>query len=74
MTDITVTSRSPLSDERKSAIGRELKNKYGEYTVKYVVDDALIGGLIVFDGEKVYNGSVSGRLEALRRAVKGKLQ
>lgn len=74
MTDVTVTSRSPLSDERKSAIERELKNKYGEYTVKYVVDDALIGGLIVFDGEKVYNGSVSGRLEALRRAVKGKLQ
>ncbi len=74
MTELTVTSRSPLSEARRVAIENEFGKKYGEFTVKYVIDDALIGGLIVFDGEKVYNGSVSGRLEALRRAVKGKLE
>ena len=63
MTKITVTAAFPLTDEQKAVLENKFSDKYGEYTVRYVVNDALIGGIIIFDGERVYNGSISGRLE-----------
>ncbi len=71
MTKITVTAAFPLTDEQKAVLENKFSDKYGEYTVRYVVNDALIGGIIIFDGERVYNGSISGRLERLREKLKG---
>ncbi len=74
MTRLTVTTAEPLSEERKTALEKEFATKYGEIKVNYVVDDAIIGGIIIFDGNEVFDGSVSGRLSSLEEAVKGKLQ
>ena len=70
MNKITVTSAIPLSDTQKERLEKNFTVKYGEFTVKYVLDDAIISGIIVFDGEKVFDGSVSGRLERLRENLK----
>ena len=74
MTKLTVTTAAPLSEERKTELEKEFVTKYGEIKVNYVVDDASIGGIIIFDGNEVFDGSVSGRLSSLEKAVKGKLK
>ena len=70
MNKITVTSAGPLSDTQKETLEHKFAVKYGDFTVKYVINDAIISGIIVFDGEKVFDGSVSGRLERLRESLK----
>lgn len=74
MTKLTVTTAAPLSEERKTELEKEFVTKYGGIKVNYVVDDAIIGGIIIFDGNEVFDGSVSGRLSSLEKAVKGKLK
>lgn len=74
MTKLTVTTATPLKQEKKKEIEKKFAAKYGECTFEYVVNDALIGGMIVFDGNKIYNGSVSGQLGKLRETVKGTKQ
>jgi len=59
-----------LSPENREA----LKTKFAALTGKKVdlqeeVDPSLIGGLVVTIGDKVYNGSLSARLEALHREL-----
>ena len=43
-------------------------------TVDYVVNDEIVGGIIVFDGDKVYDGSVAKQLDVLRERIKGNKQ
>ena len=71
MTELTVASSAPISDTKKAELEKKFADKYGVFTVNYVVNDSLIGGVIVFDGEKVYNGSVKSRLEAMKKIIKG---
>ena len=71
MTKLTVTTAFPLKEEKKAALEKEFAVKYGDFSVEYVVNDAIIGGMIIFDGEKIYNGSVQKQLETLHEKVKG---
>lgn len=72
MTELTVTSHKPLSRAKRTEIETEFAAKYGDVAVKYVVNDAILGGLVIFDGDKVCDGSVSGRLSEIREAVRRK--
>lgn len=62
-----VATASALTDEQKAAIGAEL----GRVTGKQVVcdfhwDPALLGGVVARIGSTVYDGSVRGKLTALK--------
>lgn len=62
-----VVSARPLDDaqlrEVEAALGRATgKQVFGQYAV----DEALIGGLVARVGSRVYDGSVRGRLQAMR--------
>ena len=61
-----VTTAMSLSDDEKEQFRQKLRNKYGE-NLEFVfnIDSALIGGAIVQVGDKVIDGSVATRLEAM---------
>jgi F-type H+-transporting ATPase subunit b len=65
-----VTSALPLSAGEQEAVKKDLLSKVGAQTVVFHVDPAILGGLVIKVGDKVMDGSVSGKLEGLRQNFK----
>jgi len=65
-----VETAQPLSDAQRQALETALARITGKQVrCGYEVDDALLGGLAVRMGSKMYDGSVRGQLEGLRRRL-----
>ena len=62
-----ITSALPLSDAEKEVVRKEITSKVNAQTVAFRVDPNILGGLVVKVGDKVVDGSVSGRLDNLRQ-------
>lgn len=62
-----ITSALPLSDAEKEIVRKEITGKVNAQTVAFRVDPNILGGLVVKVGDKVMDGSVSGRLDNLRQ-------
>ncbi len=71
MRNITVTTAKEITEKDLKKITQYLDKKYGEYSVNYVVEDELVGGIIIFDGEKIYDGSIRGQLTSVMNKLKG---
>lgn len=71
MNKIIITTSIELTEEEKSKIIRRLKPKYGDAQYVFHVDYEIIGGVIIFDGEKVYDGSILGQLKNFREKLNG---
>lgn len=69
--EATVYSVRPLTDEEKQSISNVFAQKVGKQTLKLtnIVDNGLIGGLKLRIGNRIYDGSVSGKLERLARQL-----
>jgi F-type H+-transporting ATPase subunit b len=68
---IEVTSALPLTQEERDTICAELAQKLGcETAINFRVEPSILGGLVVRVGDRVVNGSVSGRLEDLRQSLR----
>jgi F-type H+-transporting ATPase subunit delta len=66
-----VTSAVPLLDAEKQTLETKLRKQFGnEIIFDYLVDPAILGGVIVRAGDKVIDGSVSGKLAALKEKLK----
>jgi len=66
-----VTSALPLTDAEQQAVRKDVIAKLGENaTLSFRVDPAILGGLIVRVGDKILDGSVSGKLEELRQTLR----
>jgi F-type H+-transporting ATPase subunit delta len=64
------TSAVALSDEQQGAVQRALGRATGrDVELTTAVDPALLGGLLVRVGGQVYDGTVRGRLRALRERL-----
>ena len=64
-----VESPVELSPEQRSAVQNNLSRKYGAgLIVTFAQNPALIGGLKVQVGSDVYDGTVRGRLDALKES------
>ena len=62
-----VVSARPLDEALRREIETALGRTTGKQVVgKYAVDEALIGGLVAHVGSVAYDGSVRGRLQAMR--------
>ena len=62
-----VRTARPLDEEQRTAIGKRLRTLTGDrIEMKEVVDKALIGGVSVRIGDRLYDASVRSRLERLR--------
>jgi ATP synthase F1 delta subunit len=61
------TTAAPLAPEQQEALARALGRATGkDVELSTTVDAALLGGLVVRVGGQVYDGTVQGRLRALR--------
>jgi len=62
-----VRTARPLDDAQRTAIAQRLRELTGaKIEMNEVVDDALIGGISVRIGDRLYDASVRSRLERLR--------
>jgi F-type H+-transporting ATPase subunit delta len=68
--DALVTSVKPLTEAEKESIGAkfsEVVNK--KIRIQNVVDPSIIGGIIVKIGDRLYDGSVIGKLNRFKQSV-----
>lgn len=66
-----VTSALPLTKDEQEAVKKDILLKIGKQaTVTFRVDPSILGGLIIRIGDKVLDGSVAGKIEGLRQALK----
>ena len=65
-----ITTAITLSDNDKEEFRQKLRTKYDE-NLEFVfnVDSAIVGGAVVQIGDKVIDGSVASRLDALSNAL-----
>lgn len=61
-----ITSALPLTSAEQETVKKDVLAKTGAQAVTFRVDPAILGGLVVKVGDKVLDGSVSGKLEGLR--------
>ena len=65
-----VTSATELSEGQQETLSRTLAGIYGrEMAVHVEVDPAVLGGMVIHVGDEVIDGSLAGRLSAVRRAL-----
>ncbi|MEM8814231.1 MAG: F0F1 ATP synthase subunit delta [Pseudomonadota bacterium] len=68
--EVTVTSATPVSDDRLAAIGKALEARLGrEVKVATELDTTLIGGAVIKAGDVVIDGSMRARLDGLAHAL-----
>ncbi|MDR1709037.1 MAG: F0F1 ATP synthase subunit delta [Candidatus Accumulibacter sp.] len=69
--EAAVTSAFPLSDAELAALLQKLAPRFGgRLRGRVKVDPALIGGVVVAVGDRIYDASVRGKLEAMSVALK----
>lgn len=65
-----VTSAIPLEQAQQDEIIQQLRTKYGPtLEVKFVIDPAILGGLIVRAGDRVLDTSVRSRLTQVQQRM-----
>ncbi|MCS6951958.1 MAG: ATP synthase F1 subunit delta [Bryobacterales bacterium] len=65
-----VTSARPLDENEQARVAVQLGKLTGKRVVcRFALDSGLIGGLTARIGSTIYDGSVRGQLEALRRRL-----
>ncbi|PYG89530.1 F-type H+-transporting ATPase subunit delta [Ruminiclostridium sufflavum DSM 19573] len=69
--DIKIITAEPLTEQQLLSIKEKFRNKYDAIAVKAeeVIDASIIGGVKVIIGDKVYDGSIKGRIESLTELV-----
>lgn len=64
-----IETATPLSPAEQSAVQNNLSKRYGQgLNISFVENPALIGGMRIKVGSDVYDGSVQGRLNALKES------
>ena len=65
-----VTSAVELSADEKQSVKAKLESIYnGEVNVEYIVDDAILGGLVVEINGKIMDGSLRHRLHEVKEVI-----
>src|SRR5690606_35762271 len=71
--DAKVYSTRPLTDEERASISSTFAKKIGKQSLRIenIIDPSLIGGLRLQIGNRIYDSSVSTKLERLQRQLIG---
>jgi F-type H+-transporting ATPase subunit delta len=69
--EATVTSVRPLSEAEKSSLSAAFAKKIGKKTleIQNIVDPKLLGGLKVRIGNRIFDGSLRGKLDRLKQLI-----
>ncbi|MBW4026816.1 ATP synthase F1 subunit delta [Acidipila rosea] len=72
ISEVTVTTARPLGqDERKALEAQIAQLADSGINAKFLEDPSLLGGVVLRIGSTVYDGSVRGRLDQLKRQLTG---
>ncbi|MDQ7028962.1 MAG: ATP synthase F1 subunit delta [Ardenticatenia bacterium] len=67
-----ITTAVPLSAEDRAALEAELVKQFGDSLLfEYTVDPSVIGGVRVRVGDRVIDGTIAGRFNAMRERLLG---
>ncbi|MGK7376476.1 F0F1 ATP synthase subunit delta [Planococcus sp. 1R117A] len=71
--DAKVYSVSPLTEEERASISATFAKKIGKQSLRIenIIDPSLIGGLRLQVGTRIYDSSISSKLERLQRQLIG---
>ncbi|MBZ5202107.1 F0F1 ATP synthase subunit delta [Planomicrobium chinense] len=71
--DAKVYSVSPLTEEERASISSTFAKKIGKQSLRIenIIDPSLIGGLRLQIGNRIYDSSISSKLERLQRQLIG---
>ena len=67
----TITTALPLDDSKKDKIVDELlkSSHYKSLEAEYVVDESIIGGIVIRIGDRVVDSSVKTRIDKMRKML-----
>ncbi|MCI1857354.1 MAG: F0F1 ATP synthase subunit delta [Sporolactobacillus sp.] len=69
--DITVTTARPLSDEQEQDLSGRLSATLGKKLRMHLkVKEEIIGGILLRIGDRVYDGTIAGRLADFKQEIK----
>lgn len=69
---VEIRSAIPLTEAEKEAFRAKLTQKFGDgLTLRFELDEALIGGVVVRIGDQVIDASIASKLAALREELLG---
>lgn len=69
--DAVVTSVKPLTDEQKESIASSMNKVLNKKVrIQNKLDPSIMGGVVVQVGDRLYDGSVVGRLNRLQQSLK----
>ena len=69
---VEVRFASPLTEEQKAKLEEKIKKQTGKIPeIVYLEDPSLIGGIRVQIEDAVFDGSLSGKIRALKGVIKG---
>ena len=67
-----ITSAVPLTADERGALEGKLRAKFARpLTFEYKLDPALLGGVVAKVGDKIIDGSVASKLNALQESLLG---
>ena len=67
---VRVSSAVLLTEEEETALRDQMKARFGEdLSFRFEVNSSLLGGVVIWVGDKVIDGSVKGKLEALKQTL-----
>jgi ATP synthase F1 delta subunit len=67
---VKVSSAVPLTKKEQAALHKRLQARFSQdLTVSFEVEPSILGGVVVKVGDKVIDGSVKGKLEALKQSL-----
>ncbi len=69
--DMKVVTVAPLEESQLKSLKEKFGKKYSSNEVKIteIIDPSIIGGIKVIIGDKVYDGSIKGRIQTLNELV-----
>lgn len=70
MKKLVVTTAIKFEGEEKRELERKLTATFGSSEIEYHVDEELLGGVVVFDGTTVYDGSLKTKLDSISNVLK----
>jgi F-type H+-transporting ATPase subunit b len=66
-----ITSALPLTPEEQETVRNDIVKKMGSgASISFRVDPNILGGLVIRVGDKILDGSVSGKLQGLRQSLR----
>ena len=70
MKKLVVTTAIAFDEQERVAFEEKAMKTFGESEFEYHVDEELIGGVIIFDGERVYDGTVQSKIQRISDLLK----